>query len=311
MAIKRKWFITLVQSDSAKSVNLSISKRLGTFAIASVLFVLLFILLSGVYFWNKNIQALQYDKVKQENVLLKKQIDKYSNQMDSVMIKIKLMEEWEDKIREEKKYKIIDKEVRSLGSGGLPYYNQTFSKYDPEFNKVFNERSKQLDYLVAKANLTFITHKELLLFTETQSMLFVSTPSILPTFGKVTDNFGYRMHPIFRYTRFHSGMDISNDKGTPVYATADGKIESAERDGSYGLMILIAHESGYETKYAHLSKILVNAGQDIKKGQIIGEMGNSGLSTGTHLHYEVIKDNVTVNPAHFLHLAESDIKVTT
>ncbi len=309
MSVKRKWYITFVQTDSDKSVNLSISKRLGTIALFSAFFIFSMFLTGGVYIWQKNVQAIQFNNLKKENNLLKQQLYSFSNQMDSLLIKIKLMEEWEDQLRTDKKLKKISPDIRSLGTGGIPYRDNTFMRYDETLDKNYNENLHKLSYLSSKINLTYNTHKEVFSLLEMQQLLFGSTPSILPTFGIVNDGYGYRMHPIFRYRRFHAGIDFNNIKGTPVYATADGKVIFSGRDSNYGIMVKINHPSGYETRYAHLESALISENEQVKKGQIIGLMGNTGLSTGTHLHYEVLKNHQNVNPKHFLNLSEEEIKI--
>ena len=114
--------------------------------------------------------------------------------------------------------------------------------------------------------------------------------------------FGYRMHPIYHRWKFHSGVDLPGHIGDPVYATGDGVVKETERTRSragYGTQILLDHGFGYQTRYAHLSKILVERGDSVKRGQIIGEVGNTGASTAPHLHYEVIYMRSFVNPVNY------------
>ncbi len=128
-----------------------------------------------------------------------------------------------------------------------------------------------------------------------------SIPAIrpLPNCYEITSGFGYRYHPILKVLRPHTGIDISAKKGTPVYATADGVVSRQTPGGGYGNVIVINHGYSYQTLYAHLSKKAVKPGERVTRGQVIGYVGNTGLSTGSHLHYEVIKDGVRVNPVHF------------
>jgi len=125
-------------------------------------------------------------------------------------------------------------------------------------------------------------------------------PSIWPTNGKMASGFGYRKDPFTYRTEFHTGIDISNRSGTPIYATADGKIVHAKYDGGYGNSILINHRNGINTRYGHLSRFAVKYGQEVKKGQLIGYMGTTGRSTGPHLHYEVIINSKTIDPYKYL-----------
>jgi murein DD-endopeptidase MepM/ murein hydrolase activator NlpD len=126
-------------------------------------------------------------------------------------------------------------------------------------------------------------------------------PSIWPVQGQVTAGFGERLDPLSGEGAFHAGMDIAAPIGTIVNSTADGIILSAGPDSGYGNAILIDHGSGITTKYGHLSKIFVVVGQEIKRGQVVGAVGNTGRTTGPHLHYEVHVQDTPVNPAKYLH----------
>ena len=106
------------------------------------------------------------------------------------------------------------------------------------------------------------------------------------------------MHPILGFYRVHEGLDITNQEGSPVYASADGSVEFAGRNeqSGYGLMVQLNHGYSFTTKYAHLSRVLVRDGQSVKRGDLIARSGNTGLSSGPHLHYEVRKNGIAQNP---------------
>jgi murein DD-endopeptidase MepM/ murein hydrolase activator NlpD len=124
-------------------------------------------------------------------------------------------------------------------------------------------------------------------------------PSIRPAKGRISSGFGYRRDPFTGRTSFHNAVDISNAYGTPVYATAYGRVVSAGYCGGYGNMVIINHGYGYQTCYAHLSRIVVSVNQQVSRGGLIGYMGRTGRSTGTHLHYEVRVNGKAVNPANY------------
>ena len=127
-----------------------------------------------------------------------------------------------------------------------------------------------------------------------------ATPSGWPASGDITSRFGPRSSPGGMGSSFHKGIDIAGAYGSTVTATADGVVEEATWFGGYGMYVFIDHGYGMKTAYAHNSALLVSAGQKVTKGQPIARMGNSGVSTGTHLHYEVHKNGVQVNPAGFI-----------
>src|SRR4029077_2504993 len=116
--------------------------------------------------------------------------------------------------------------------------------------------------------------------------LAAATPSIWPAHGWVTGTFGGRSDPFTGEPGFHQGIDISTEKGQPVYATADGSVESASYTGDYGNLIVLRHDFGLSTRYGHLSGFKVTPGMSVKRGDVIGFVGSTGRSTGSHLHYE-------------------------
>jgi murein DD-endopeptidase MepM/ murein hydrolase activator NlpD len=128
-------------------------------------------------------------------------------------------------------------------------------------------------------------------------------PSILPVNGTLISGFGYRNHPVSGFSKFHEGLDFACPIGTPIYASGNGVVEISETgEHGYGICLNLNHHNGYRTKYAHLSKMTVRHGQDVKRGQLIGYSGNTGLSTGPHLHYEVSFHEVKADPIDFIYM---------
>jgi murein DD-endopeptidase MepM/ murein hydrolase activator NlpD len=117
-----------------------------------------------------------------------------------------------------------------------------------------------------------------------------------PVAGRITSNFGYRVHPILRFRRLHRGVDFGAPWGTPIVAAASGQITAAGWAGGYGRQVRIAHGGGVATTYSHMSSVVAQAGSFVRQGQLIGYVGSSGLSTGAHLHYEVYVSGQPVNP---------------
>ena len=117
-----------------------------------------------------------------------------------------------------------------------------------------------------------------------------------PTAGRITSGFGYRVHPILRFARLHKGMDFGAGSGTPIVAAADGRVSAAGWAGGYGRQVRLAHADGLGTSYSHMSQIVAEPGAYVRRGQLIGYVGSSGLSTGPHLHYEVHRHGQAVNP---------------
>lgn len=127
-----------------------------------------------------------------------------------------------------------------------------------------------------------------------------ATPSVWPAYGWLTDRFGKRRDPFSGKDAYHLGLDISADKGAPVFATADGVVQTAGWQGDFGNLVVVGHDFGLMTRYAHLSRIAVRAGATVKRGDVVGYVGSTGRATGTHLHYEVWANGRPINPLELL-----------
>ncbi len=146
---------------------------------------------------------------------------------------------------------------------------------------------------------------ELLKWTDGKQVIWVNADGVggegqsdmrLPVAGRVTSGFGERFHPILGYERFHAGVDLGAAWGSPIVAAADGRVVSAGWRGGYGRAVEIAHASGLETLYGHMSRIAAAPGELVREGEVIGYVGSSGLSTGPHVHFEVLKGGRPINP---------------
>lgn len=170
-------------------------------------------------------------------------------------------------------------------------------------NMVVGARRK-LDRISSELYHQSLSYDELFEMARNKSDMLSHIPAIFPLkeveIKYVSSFFGNRPDPIYKVTKFHGGMDFSAPIGTEVYATGDGVVEEVDRSlWGYGNLVSINHGYGYVTRYAHLQSFIVRKGQKVKRGQLIGFVGNSGKTTGVHLHYEVRKNNVPINPINF------------
>ena len=169
--------------------------------------------------------------------------------------------------------------------------------------KFIGTKLHKLDSLKQRLHTQNQSYTELLAVVKNKKQYFSNLPAFFPVAksqGRLASGFGYRRHPIYRDRRFHKGIDFAAPRGTPIYATGNGKIKTikSKRVG-YGNQVVIDHGFGFQTRYAHMKKILVKPGQEIQRGEQIGTVGNTGASTGPHVHYEVIKNNKVVNPIYY------------
>lgn len=195
----------------------------------------------------------------------------------------------------------VPEEIREAGMGGSDRYSKLrgFKNSDLIINT-----SKKVDELSNKMYVQSKSFDEVFEMARNKERMMACIPAIQPISDKykrrISAFYGYRIHPIYKTKIFHEGIDFSAPVGTDVYASGDGVVTQATRSNyGYGNIITIDHGYGYKTVYAHLDKIDVRKGQKIKRGQIIGLVGNTGLSTGPHLHYEVRKNDRRVNPIYY------------
>ena len=160
--------------------------------------------------------------------------------------------------------------------------------------------SSFLDQLSSEARLEEADQQELLAAMRERRQTLLHTPSIWPVEGWVSSRFGYRRSPFTGRRQFHKGLDISCPRGTPVYATANGTVTASGRQRGYGIYVAIDHGGGLGTRFGHLKKTVVKRGQVVKRGDIIAYSGNTGRSTGPHLHYEVRLNGLPVNPMRYI-----------
>ncbi|MCD6182607.1 MAG: peptidoglycan DD-metalloendopeptidase family protein [Candidatus Cloacimonetes bacterium] len=310
MAVKKRWYFTLTSTESAQARHFSVSKQIGTMTTVACILLILAIIGSLFYIHANQKKFVRLAQLETENAILKDRITTLSADVDSVLAKLRLMEDWEDQLRAKENLKEINKEIRKMGMGGLPQVDSTFVFIGEGFHRSYNDLLRKLALVKSKTRYDVITHEDVVQKLNLKTLLYRNTPSIYPTYGRISDKYGFRWHPITKKRSFHNGIDIANKTGTPIYATADGVVRSTGRKKLFGNYISLKHKFGYVTNYAHLDRALVKKGQTVKRGEIIGYMGNTGRSTGSHLHYEVVRYNKHRNPASYLNKLESDIILT-
>ncbi len=173
-------------------------------------------------------------------------------------------------------------------------------------NELLKSMSAQLNTLSARAAFQWKSYDEIEGMVKDKQKLLSSIPAIQPVSNKdlksLASGFGYRIDPVYKVSKFHAGLDFAAPQGTPIYATADGRVKTATRDESgFGNHVVIDHGYGYETLYGHMVRIKAHTGNHIKRGEVIGWVGNTGKSTGPHCHYEVHKNGTPVDPVYFFY----------
>jgi murein DD-endopeptidase MepM/ murein hydrolase activator NlpD len=197
----------------------------------------------------------------------------------------------------------IDKSIREAGVGGLDRYEDIKNK-NVIHEDIIVKLSESVDNLRRKIYIESKSQDDVVELAESKEMLFAAIPAIQPVANKqliaLASGFGLRIHPIYKVKKMHTGIDFAAAIGTPIYATADGNIDKLHVSFSgYGKMLEIDHGFGYRTRYAHMHGFAVRQGQKVKRGDLIGYVGDTGLSTAPHLHYEVFVNGIHANPVHY------------
>ncbi|MBI4946195.1 MAG: M23 family metallopeptidase [Bacteroidetes bacterium] len=194
----------------------------------------------------------------------------------------------------------IADEIRKAGFGGVDRYKELEGF---ENSKLIVESTKKLDQISKQLYVQSKSFDDVVKMAKNKEVMLACIPAIQPISGKdlmhEPSGFGMRTHPIYKTLKFHAGMDFTANIGTKIYATGDGVIVTAEYVSGYGNHVVINHGYGYETLYGHMVKIVARVGQKIKRGELIGYVGNTGLSAGPHVHYEVHKNGNPINPVNF------------
>ncbi len=196
----------------------------------------------------------------------------------------------------------IPETVREAGYGGINKYRELENYENAD---LMVDANKKLDKLEKQIYIQSKSFDEIFRLAKSKNIMLASIPGIQPvksTQANIASGYGYRIHPIYKTTMMHTGIDFTAPTGTPIYAAGNGVIRSVEMNGrGYGNNVIINHGFGYETLYGHMSRINVRNGQKINRGDIVGFVGNTGSSTGPHLHYEVIRNGNKINPINFFY----------
>jgi murein DD-endopeptidase MepM/ murein hydrolase activator NlpD len=197
----------------------------------------------------------------------------------------------------------IEKSVRDAGIGGADRYADIRKKNIGHSDLVIALHEK-VDKLRRKLYIETKSQDEVVDLAEQKEKLYASIPAIQPISNKqlvaLSSGYGLRIHPIYKVKKMHPGIDFAASIGTPIYATADGTVIAVDvKFSGYGKQVMIDHGFGYRTRYAHMHDFAVKKGQQVKRGDLIGYVGSTGLSTAPHLHYEVFINGQHVDPVHY------------
>jgi murein DD-endopeptidase MepM/ murein hydrolase activator NlpD len=298
-----KNFYTLLilpkKHSSAKKVSLSstLVKGVSIFMMGLILTMMYF---SYDYIHIRREQA-ELKRLKQQTVEQKKQIEGLVAKVDQFTSRMEELRQFDKKIRIMANLETRRDKEQLLGIGGpMSEEKRLRSKMDSDDKAMIAGVGQQVDRLMEEASAREKSFAALLAFLKERKSLLAATPSVWPVMGWVTSEFGWRTSPFGNDREFHKGLDIATKYGRVVQAPADGIVAEVSYQQDVGQMIRIDHGHGVATFYGHLSKAIVRPGATIRRGERIGYVGNSGRSTGSHLHYAVLLKGVPVNPRKYL-----------
>lgn len=257
----------------------------------------------GIYFvTDAYVDSPKEKQLKKSNAELLSQYSILDKKLDQLTVVLEDLQRRDDNI-----YRVIFEaepianEIREAGFGGVNRYKQLENFSNAE---LIIETSKKLDKLSKQLYIQSKSFDEVFQMAQKKEEMLASIPAIQPVSNenltRMASGYGYRTDPVYKTTKFHAGMDFTAPRGTPIYATGDGKVIQADAmNRGYGNHVRIDHGYGYITLYAHMNKFNCKVGQQVKRGDVIGYVGNTGKSVGPHCHYEVRKNNNPINPVNF------------
>lgn len=300
----REWTLLLVADDGDNLVQRNFRTRTLRLALGGASFFCVgVVLVAGLigYFGG---QTVKETRLQRSNELLSSQLEGIQERVSGLETDLGSLADRDAELRMLAGLDAIDREVLEVGIGGPGSPSLTENplfEVDPNVAEqafavsydlnALERRSRLLRESILEAADSLAAHRDLL----------ESTPSILPASGLLTSRFSSaRLHPIHNQELPHEGVDISAPRGSPILAAAKGRVTMAGRESGYGLVVELDHGYGYSTLYGHASQVLVRPGQEVERGDVIGLVGSTGLSTGPHLHYEVRVGGRPVDPMNYV-----------
>lgn len=261
--------------------------------------------LAGIALLASMPRTLAYDALLDENLALRERVQELDHRMaevDRILMRLRLYDAQLRGLTPEGDHGPLLTPVAPPADADEPYM-----EFDAEGPVSFRPADAWADAVLARAD-NFVsvfesTEPDLnAVVTELEDLRAMeqAMPTAWPCDGVMTSDFGYRRSPFGRRAQFHKGLDISNDRNTPILASAPGRVLRAEYSGGYGRLVEIDHGYGVTSRYAHLQRYVVKEGDEVRRGQVVGTMGRTGRVTGVHLHFEVRIDGHAVDPLDFL-----------
>lgn len=292
----------ILPDETAKVRKYRIPKPMvrGAVVAMAVLVIGLGYLITDYYSVKKMVSEL--GKLRMETRQQQQQLVTFAKSMDDLQDEMTRLRQFDMKLRvmTDLDVAVYPEQIMGIGGENPEPFNPLEAELSFQDQAFINNLTKGLDRLKTEFDIQERSFQELVEYLEDQKSLLASTPSIWPVKGWLTSGFGYRTSPFTGRREMHKGLDVATRMGTPIIAPADGIVVFAGREGGFGNLLTVDHGYGVVTKYGHCSSVEVKAGQKVTRGDIIAHVGNTGRSTGPHLHYEVAVNGVSINPMRYI-----------
>lgn len=300
----RRWTLMLIPHGEAGSKSLSFSAAAVKLLAGAVTIVLASILAAVVGIASRTVDLTRARGLERENHVLTVELSRLGDKVEALSDTLALVSRRDEQVRLLAGLEPLDPDVRRAGIGGpsgdWPERERLIAEGDAPGRQALRVHL-DLDALVRRANLISASFREASESLSSQVRRLAATPSIMPTTGFLTSSFSnLRYHPLLHEGRPHEGVDITAPYGAPVIAPASGRVVSVGWRSGFGLAVELDHGYGLRTIYAHLSRTTAAVGQQLRRGDRVGYVGNTGLSTGPHLHYEVHVNGRATDPLRYI-----------
>jgi len=296
--------LVIVSDNPARVRQVRLSRDVVRLAVAAVLLVFSVLGSLAVGFFVRESERVTVKRLSRQNALLEAELDRIQETVAELRKALDVLSKKDAHFRLVAGLEPLDEEVLQAGIGGPGTETLESSelwRLDARQGERAFSTAYDLNAMLRRAQVLSMSWDAALNSLEERYEELVSTPSIAPVVGYISSAFSrQRWHPILDRPRPHQGIDIVAPKGTPIHATARGRVTFAGRNGDYGLMVELDHGRGYVTRYAHASRTLVKVGQVVERGQPIAEVGATGLAVAPHVHYEVLLNGRPVNPRDYI-----------
>ena len=300
----RRWTVMLVPhgSDGSKALSLSGTLVKLVAGVATILAASMLAAAIGVV--SQSVDLARSQRLERANRALSSEVTRLGQRVGALSDTLAVIARRDEEMRLVAGLEPLSPDVQRAGIGGpagtWPEREQLLTEGGTVGREAFGVHT-EVDALLRRANMLAESFREAAESIASHTQEMAAMPSIMPTMGFLTSKFSFiRYHPILHESRPHEGIDITAAYGTRIIAPAAGRVIKVGYENGYGIMVVIDHGYGLETRYAHMSRSAARMGQMVKRGDLLGYVGSTGLSTGPHLHYEVLRDGRAVDPLRFI-----------